>query len=117
MVVWAFVVMFLLNALVFILMPKGFMPSEDTGQIIGITQAPEGISFTDMVRHHQMLSKIIEADPNVQSYMSSIGTGNGINSPNLTLNSGRFLIVLKPRKQRQLTAHYAGKIGAEISTS
>ena len=78
--------MVVLNALVFIFMPKGFMPSEDSGQIIGITQAPEGISFTDMVRHHEMLSKIIEADPNVQSYMSSIGTGDGRNSPELRLS-------------------------------
>ena len=103
-VVWAFVGMVVLNALIFWLIPKGFMPSEDTGQIVGITQAPEAISFTDMVHHHQMLSKIIADDPNVQSYMSSIGTGNGVNSPNLTLNSGRFLIVLKPRQQRSLSA-------------
>jgi len=104
LVIWAFVIMVVLNGLIFIFMPKGFLPSEDTGQIVGITQAPEGISFTDMVRHHQMLSKIIEQDPNVQSYMSSIGTGNGVNSPNLTLNSGRFLIVLKPGSERKLSA-------------
>ncbi len=104
LVVWGFVIMLALNVLLFAFMPKGFIPNEDTGQIIGITEAPEGISFTDMVRHHEMLSKIIEKDPNVQSYMSSIGTGNGVNSPNLTLNSGRFLIVLKPRKERNLSA-------------
>ncbi len=92
LVVWGFVIMVVLNALVFIFMPKGFMPSEDSGQIIGITQAPEGISFTDMVRHHEMLSKIIEADPNVQSYMSSIGTGDGINSPILLLILDAFLL-------------------------
>ncbi len=103
-VVWAFVAMVVLNALIFVCMPKGFMPSEDSGQIIGITQAPEGISYTDMIKHHQALSTIIEKDPNVQSYMSSIGTGNGVNSPNITLNSGRFLIVLKPRNQRNLSA-------------
>lgn len=104
MVVWAFIIMLVLNGVLFVFIPKGFIPSEDTGQIVGITEAPEGISFTDMVQHHEMLSKIIEKDPNVQSYMSSIGTGNGTNSPNLTLNSGRLLIVLKPRSQRSLSA-------------
>jgi len=104
LVVWGFVIMLVLNVFLFAFMPKGFIPNEDTGQIVGITEAPEGISFTDMVRHHEMLSKIIEKDANVQSYMSSIGTGNGVNSPNLTLNSGRFLIVLKPHKERKLTA-------------
>ncbi len=103
-VVWAFVIMLALNVFFFVVIPKGFIPNEDTGQIVGITEAPQGISFTDMVRHHEMLSKIIEKDSNVQSYMSSIGTGNGTNSPNLTLNSGRFLIVLKPRNERSLNA-------------
>jgi HAE1 family hydrophobic/amphiphilic exporter-1 len=107
-VVTTFVIMFLATVLLFTFMPKGFMPSEDQGQIVGITQAPQGISFDDMVRHHRALSDIIKADPNVQSFMSSVGTGttgSTVNaSPNITLNSGRFLIVLKPRGQRKLNA-------------
>ncbi|PWT97185.1 MAG: acriflavine resistance protein B [Candidatus Melainabacteria bacterium] len=107
-VVGGFVIMFVATVLLFTFMPKGFMPSEDQGQIVGITQAPQGISFDDMVKHHRALSDIIKADPNVQSFMSSVGTGttgNTVNaSPNITLNSGRFLIVLKPRGERKLTA-------------
>jgi len=101
-IVVTFLIMVIMTGLLFWFMPKGFMPSEDTGQLIAITEAPQGISFDDMVRHHQELSKIIQQDPNVQSFMSSIGSGTG--SPNITLNSGRFLIVLKPRKDRQLSA-------------
>jgi HAE1 family hydrophobic/amphiphilic exporter-1 len=107
-VVVIFLLMFLATGLLFLFMPKGFMPSEDQGQIVGITQAPQGISFDDMVNHHRALSDIIKVDPNVQSFMSSVGTGttgSSVNaSPNITLNSGRFLIVLKPRNQRKLNA-------------
>ncbi len=102
LVVLIFLGMVFLTAVLFTVIPKGFMPSEDQGQIVAITEAPQGISFDDMVRHHQELCDIIRQDPNVKSYMSSIGTGP--NSPNITLNSGRLLIVLKDRKERQLSA-------------
>jgi HAE1 family hydrophobic/amphiphilic exporter-1 len=103
-----FVLMVICTGFLFTVMPKGFMPSEDTGQIVGITEAAQGISFTDMVRHSQALSDVIDADPNVQSSMSSVGvtqTGNSSGaSPNLSLNTGRLLIVLKPRNKRPLSA-------------
>jgi HAE1 family hydrophobic/amphiphilic exporter-1 len=102
LVLLLFVVMAAGTFILFTIMPKGFMPSEDQGQIIGITQGPQGISFDDMLRHHNAICDILKADPNVQSYMSSIGTSP--NSPNITLNSGRLLIVLKPRKDRRLSA-------------
>lgn len=80
--------------------PKGFMPNEDTSQIIAMTEAAQGTSYDAMVNLHNSVSQLIAADPNVQSYMSSIGTGNG--SPNIALNQGRFLIVLKPKEKRSL---------------
>ena len=88
--------------MLFINMPKGFMPNEDTGQIVCMTEAEQGASFDAMSERHQRLSQIALQDPNVQSVMSSIGVGNG--SPNVSLNQGRLLIVLKPRNQRKLGA-------------
>ena len=86
------------TAVLFVLIPKGFMPSEDTGQIVCMTEAEQGTSYDAMVKLHQQLTDIITQNTNVQSYMSSIGVGNG--SPNLALNQGRILIVLKARGKR-----------------
>jgi hydrophobic/amphiphilic exporter-1 (mainly G- bacteria), HAE1 family len=80
--------------------PKGFIPSEDTGQILASSEADQGISFDDMVRHQQALAKIIREDPNVDSFNSTVGAGG----PNLTGNTGRMFIRLKPRWQRKLSA-------------
>ncbi len=72
----------------------GFLPNEDTGQIFGFTEGPQGISFQSMVEHQQALVAIIREDVNVDNYMSSV-----IND-----NSGRIFIRLKPRSQRRLSA-------------
>jgi hydrophobic/amphiphilic exporter-1 (mainly G- bacteria), HAE1 family len=80
--------------------PKGFIPSEDTGQINATTEAAQDISFDAMVRHQQQAAEIIRQDPNVEGFMSSVGSGG----PNSTANNGRFLIRLKPRNQRRLSA-------------
>jgi HAE1 family hydrophobic/amphiphilic exporter-1 len=72
----------------------GFLANEDTGQIFGFTEGPQGISFQSMVEHQQALAAIIRQDPNVDNYMSSV-VGN---------NSGRVFIRLKPRSQRRLSA-------------
>ncbi|HJQ23709.1 MAG TPA: multidrug efflux RND transporter permease subunit [Blastocatellia bacterium] len=80
--------------------PKGFIPSEDTGQINATTEAAQDISFDSMVRHQQQAAAIVQQDPNVEAFMSSVGSG-GANS---TSNNGRFLIRLKPRNQRKLSA-------------
>jgi HAE1 family hydrophobic/amphiphilic exporter-1 len=102
LVVLAFVIMALGTMALFVISPKGFMPTEDTGQIVAMTEGEQGISFDSMVRHHAALCDIIKEDENVQSIMSSLGVGNG--SPNVALNQGRILIVLKPRNQRPLSA-------------
>ncbi len=84
----------------FNVIPKGFIPSEDTGQINATTEAAQDISFDSMVKHQQEAAAIIQQDPNVEAFMSSVGSG-GANS---TSNNGRFLIRLKPRGERKLDA-------------
>jgi len=82
------------------IVPKGFIPSEDQGQIYGTTEAAEGTSFDGMVKHQQQIAAIVQEDPNVEGFMSSIGAGG--RSP--TINQGRLFINLKPRVQRALNA-------------
>jgi len=81
----------------FAAIPKGFLPNEDTGSIFGFTEAAQGISFDDMARHQQAVAAIVRADPNIQSYISSIGPSG----PNIASNSGRIFLLLKPRKERK----------------
>jgi hydrophobic/amphiphilic exporter-1 (mainly G- bacteria), HAE1 family len=90
----------LLTLFLFQIIPKGFIPSEDTGQILASSEADQGISFEDMVRHQQALAKIVREDPNVLAYNSTVGAGG----PNLTGNTGRMFIRLKPRSERKLSA-------------
>ena len=84
----------------FMISPKGFIPSEDTGQISGVTEAAQGISFENMVRHQKILADIVQKDPNVASFTSSAGAGG----PSSTGNSGRLFIRLKDRSERRLSA-------------
>ncbi|MFI5338981.1 MAG: efflux RND transporter permease subunit [Candidatus Methylomirabilales bacterium] len=84
----------------FWVVPKGFIPSEDTGQIIGFTEAAQDISFDSMVRHQQQVAAILRGNPNLESFMSSVGIGGA--SP--TGNTGRLGLMLKPRSQRKLSA-------------
>jgi HAE1 family hydrophobic/amphiphilic exporter-1 len=80
--------------------PKGFLPSEDTGSIFAFTEAQQGISFDSMVKHQQELADIVSKDPNVDSFMSAIGA-SGIS---VAGNAGRMFIRLKPRSERSLSA-------------
>jgi multidrug efflux pump len=89
-----------LTILLYIAIPKGFFPVQDTGVIQGISQAPQSISFDAMKQQQQELAKIILADPAVESLSSFIGA----DGTNTTLNSGRFSINLKPLNQRDLSA-------------
>jgi HAE1 family hydrophobic/amphiphilic exporter-1 len=81
----------------FIVIPKGFLPNEDTGAIFGFTEAAQGISFDDMARHQQEVSRVVRAEPGVRSAMSSIGPSG----PNVASNSGRIFFMLKPREERK----------------
>jgi len=80
--------------------PKGFIPSEDTGQLSGTTEAAEGTSFEAMVRLQQQVAAILQKDENVESFMSSVGAGGRGGSG----NQGRLVLRLKPRGQRRLSA-------------
>jgi HAE1 family hydrophobic/amphiphilic exporter-1 len=80
--------------------PKGFIPTEDTGSVSGSTEAIEGTSFEAMVRHQQEVAAIIGADPNVDHYMSSIGSSSSTRPS----NQGRLQVHLLPRSERDLTA-------------
>ena len=89
-----------LTVVLYIVIPKGFFPVQDTGVIQGISQANQSISFSEMARKQQALSRIILQDPAVESISSFIGA-DGINT---TLNSGRISINLKPLNLRDRSA-------------
>src|SRR5205085_3194894 len=84
----------------YVVVPKGFFPVQDTGVILGISEAPQNISFVAMAERQQALNKAILKDPAVASLSSFIG----IDGTNTTANSGRILINLKPLEERQITA-------------
>ena len=89
-----------LTILLYIFIPKGFFPTQDTGEIQGISQAPATISFAAMEQKQQQLATIILQDPAVESLSSFIGA----DGTNTTLNSGRLSINLKPLNQRDRSA-------------
>ncbi len=86
--------------LLYIYVPKGFFPVQDTGVILGVSQAPQNISFAAMSTRQQQLADVILRDPAVESLSSFIG----IDGTNTTQNSGRIQINLKPLEQRKISA-------------
>ena len=91
---------FVATVLLFIAIPKGFFPVQDTGVILGISEAPQTVSFTDMARRQQQLVDVVLQDPAVDNVSSFIG----IDNVNPTLNSGRIQITLKPLDARKISA-------------
>jgi multidrug efflux pump len=89
-----------LTVFLYIVIPKGFFPIQDTGLIQGISDAPASISFDAMAERQEALAAAILKDPDVTSLSSFIG----VDGTNTTLNEGRFLINLKPRDERSLDA-------------
>lgn len=89
-----------LTVFLYMVVPKGFFPVQDTGVIQGISEAPQSISFSAMSQRQQELGKIILQDPDVESLSSYIG----VDGDNPTLNSGRMLINLKPHSERSDSA-------------
>jgi HAE1 family hydrophobic/amphiphilic exporter-1 len=90
-----------LTAWLFVVVPKGFIPRQDTGQITGSTRADEGIVFEDLVAKQIQLADIIRKNPNVAGVQSSAGqAGGGVTGGNV----GRLVIRLKPKSERKLSA-------------
>ncbi len=89
-----------LTGLLYVVVPKGFFPVQDTGVILGITDAPQDISFQAMAQRQQALARVILDDDAVESLSSFIG----IDGTNATLNSGRIQINLKPLAVRRISA-------------
>ena len=89
-----------LTLLLYVIVPKGFFPVQDTGVILGISEGPQSVSFTALGQSQQALAAVILKDPDVASLSSFIG----IDGTNATPNSGRIQINLKPRNQRKSTA-------------
>jgi HAE1 family hydrophobic/amphiphilic exporter-1 len=87
------------TVVLFRIVPRGFLPSEDVGQITVNTEAREGISFEQMVPHQKAVADIVARDPNVEGTMSRVGGGGRGGS-----NSGSITVRLKPRKDRKLSA-------------
>jgi HAE1 family hydrophobic/amphiphilic exporter-1 len=82
--------------ILYVVVPKGFFPTEDTGYVIGLTEAKTDISFESMTEHQRKVADIVRTDPAVAYVNSTVGGGG----PNSVGNSGRMLVALKPRDQR-----------------
>ena len=89
-----------LTILLYVVVPKGFFPIQDTGAILGISEAPPTVSFTAMAERQQALGRLILTDPDVVSLSSFIG----VDGTNMTPNSGRIHINLRPRETRRADA-------------
>ncbi|HVJ08500.1 MAG TPA: MdtB/MuxB family multidrug efflux RND transporter permease subunit [Acidisarcina sp.] len=89
-----------LTLVLYIVVPKGFFPVQDTGVLLGISEAPQTVSFSNMAVRQQRLADLILKDPDVESLSSFIG----VDGTNTTLNSGRIQINLKPHDQRSSSA-------------
>jgi len=98
--------------------PKGFLPNDDSGQIIILTEAAQDISFEGMMERQKEVMAIVNKDPNVAAYMSFIGAGVG----NSSMNNGRIVVALKPRNERlpadevvrQMRPKFSGLIGMSV---
>jgi multidrug efflux pump len=89
-----------LTVILYVVVPKGFFPVQDTGVILGISEAPEAVSFSAMAERQQALTAVILRDPAVANVASFIG----IDGTNTTLNSGRIQVTLKPLAERGISA-------------
>jgi hydrophobe/amphiphile efflux-1 (HAE1) family protein len=107
-----FVATVCVTGVLFVMIPKGFFPTQDIGLIIGITDANQDISYTAMVQRQERINRIVHDDPAVESFASLVGAGNG----GQTANNGRVFINLKPWGQRdgvmKVIARLADKVQA-----
>jgi hydrophobic/amphiphilic exporter-1 (mainly G- bacteria), HAE1 family len=100
------------TAWLFVLIPKGFIPNEDTGQIFAFTEASQDISFDAMREHQRAVADIVQRNPYVEQFMSSIGAGGTSVQP----NNGRIFIRLKPRDQRPSVEKVIQELRPQLAT-
>ena len=96
------------TAVLYKLVPSGFIPTEDTGQIQGTTETLEGSSFENMRDHQLAVADIVARDPNVAHFMSTVGGG--------TANQGRLSIRLKPRNERPPASEVASELNGKLNS-
>ena len=99
LVIAGFAATIVLSGVLFTMVPKDFLPSGDSGQIIAFTEGAQDASFASMVEHQRAVAAIVAQDPNIRSFMSSVG-GGGIRP---TSNTGTIFMILKPRDERKLS--------------
>ncbi len=97
------------TVILFKVVPTGFIPTQDTGQIVATTEAAQGTSFPDMVRRQQQVAAIVAQDPNIAGFMSSVGSGGGSG------NQGRIIMGLKPRNQRLTADEIVNELRPKLS--
>jgi len=107
-----FVGLIMLTGWLFVAIPKGFLPTEDAGQIMIMTQAQQGVSFDDMVRHQQVAAGIVAANPNVHGFMSSVTAGGGFRGGG---TSGTMFVSLKPFAEREGIEKVANQLRGPLS--
>ena len=100
LVILGFVMSVVFSGILFVHTPKGFLPSGDSGQITATTEGAQDISFAAMVEKQRAVAAIIAEDPNIRSFMSSVGATNS----RPTTNTGSLSLMLKPRHERKLSA-------------
>ena len=106
-----FLVTLALTAILYLVIPKGFFPLQDTGLIQGISEGPQSISFEAMSERSRHLAQVILEDPAVES----VSTFIGVDGTNITLNAGRLLIALKPHGQREKVSVVMARLKERLS--
>src|SRR6185295_5325933 len=85
-----------LTAYLFVIVPKGFIPNEDTGQVFAFTEASQDISFEGMMEHQVKVAHIVGQQPYVKQFFSAIGASGS----SVVMNTGRIFMLLKPHAER-----------------
>ncbi len=107
-----FLVTLVLTVILYIAIPKGFFPEQDTGLIQGVSEAPQTVSFAAMSQRSRRLAQALLEDPAV----ASVSTFIGVDGTNITLNSGRVLIALKPHSQRDSAAVVMERLKSRLAS-
>ena len=99
------------TVILFRLVPTGFIPTQDTGQLVATTEAAQGTSFPEMVRHQQQIAAIVAQDTNIAGFMSTVGGGGGGGSG----NQGRIIMGLKPHGERLSADEIVNELRPKLS--